>query len=40
MRPDLFKIQAMKDLSKPTDVKGVRRFCGFVNYLAKFLPKL
>ena len=27
-------------MPKPEDVEGVRRFCGFVNYLAKFLPKL
>ena len=27
-------------MPKPEDVEGVRRFCGFVNYLSKFLPKL
>ena len=25
---------------KPDNVKAVRRFCAFVNYLAKFLPHL
>lgn len=27
-------------MPKPDNVKAVRRFCGFVNYLAKFLPRL
>lgn len=34
------KIEAILQMPKPQDVEGVRRFCGFVNYLAKFLPKL
>ena len=27
-------------MTQPTDVEGVQRINGFVNYLAKFLPKL
>ena len=27
-------------MPKPKDVKAVKRFCSFVNYLAKFLPRL
>ena len=27
-------------MPKPNNVKAVRRFCGFVNYLPKFLPRL
>ena len=38
--PDPSKIEVIKNLPKPTDVAGVRRFSGFVNYLAKFLPNL
>ena len=34
------KLEAVREMPKPQDVEGVRRFCGFVNYLAKFLPKL
>ena len=34
------KLEAVKEMPKPQDVEGVRRLCGFVNYLAKFLPKL
>ena len=40
LKPDPEKIEAVQKMPKPTDVKGVRRFCGFVNYLAKFLPRL
>ncbi|KAL8597750.1 hypothetical protein ACOMHN_001709 [Nucella lapillus] len=34
------KLEAVLKMPKPQDVEGVRRFCGFVNYLSKFLPKL
>ena len=27
-------------MPRPENIEGVPRFCGFVNYLAKFLPKL
>ena len=34
------KIQVMLEMPKPTDVAGVQRLIGFVNYLSKFLPRL
>ena len=40
LKPDEEKIKAVVEMPKPTDVEGVRRLNGFVNYLAKFLPKL
>ena len=40
LKIDPEKLEAVKNMPKPEDVEGVRRFCGFVNYLAKFLPKL
>ena len=27
-------------MHRPTDIEGVQRFNGFVNYLTKFYPKL
>ena len=40
LKIDPEKLEAVKEMPKPQDVEGVRRLCGFVNYLAKFLPKL
>ena len=40
LRPDPEKIKAIKGMPSPTDVKGVQRLGGFVNYLAKFLPHI
>ena len=40
LKPDPEKVQAIDDMTRPTDVEGVQRINGFVNYLAKFLPKL
>ena len=34
------KVEAVLKMPKLENVGGVRRFCGFVNYLSKFLPKL
>ena len=34
------KVKAIDDMPRPIDIKGVQWFNGFVNYLAKFLPKL
>jgi len=34
------KVDAITKMPKPTDVKGVMRFLGMVQYLSKFLPKL
>ena len=40
LKRDPDKIEAVAKMPKPYNVKAVRRFCGFVNYLAKFLPHL
>jgi len=40
VQADPEKIRAITEMPKPTDVKGVQRFLGLVNYLSKFLPKL
>lgn len=40
IRPDPEKIRAITEMTKPTDVPGVRRFCGLVQYLSRFLPHL
>ena len=34
------KVEAILKMPKPENVESVRRICGFVNYLSKFLPKL
>ena len=38
MDPD--KLRAVRELEKPDSVESLRRFLGFVNYLARFLPRL
>lgn len=40
LKPDPQKIQAILAIEKPSDVAGVRRLLGMVNYLAKFTPRL
>ena len=40
LKPDPAKVEAITKMPKPQDVEGVQRLNGFVNYLAKFLPKL
>ena len=40
LKPDQGKNDAVRNMPKPKDVKAVRRLCGFVNYLAKFLLRL
>ena len=40
IQPDRAKIAAILDMPAPTDVSGVRRLCGMIQYLAKFLPNL
>ena len=32
------KVEAIKKMPYPSDVKGLQRFLGMVNYLAKFIP--
>ena len=40
LKPDLDKIKAVQEMLRLGNIKAVRRFCGFVNYLAKFMLKL
>ena len=40
LKPDPSKIDTIKEMSRPTDVKGVQRLVGLANYLTKFLEKL
>ena len=40
VKADPSKVEAIANLTKPTDVPGVRRILGMTNYLAKFLPNL
>jgi hypothetical protein len=40
LKPDLAKVEAILEMPSPTDVKGLKRFLGMVNCLAKFLPLL
>ena len=40
MQPDPEKVSAINLFEPPKDVKGVRRFLGMANQLAKFLPNL
>ena len=40
LRVDPQKIRAIREMPSPTDVAGVRRLLGIVNYLARFLPNL
>ena len=39
-KADPAKVEAILAMPPPTDVKGLKRFLGMVNYLAKFLPRL
>lgn len=34
------KVTAIQNMPKPTDIAGVQRLNGFVNYVARFLPRL
>lgn len=36
LKIDPEKIRAVRDMPIPTDVKGVQRLMGMVNYLSKF----
>ncbi|XP_060077956.1 uncharacterized protein LOC132557483 [Ylistrum balloti] len=40
VKPDDKKIKAIMEMPAPEDVSGVKRFCGVVQYMAKFLPDL
>ena len=34
------KVAAIREMPSPTDIHGVKRFCGMVQYLARFMPNL
>ena len=40
LKADPAKVEAILDMPPLADVKGLKRFLGMVNYLAKFLPLL
>ena len=40
LKADPEKVEAIVNMPAPDDIKAVRRLCGFVNYLARFLPHL
>lgn len=40
LKPDPEKITAVENMPKPTSKQELMSLLGFVNYLAKFLPKL
>ena len=37
---DQDKVKAISEMQRPTDIQGVQRLLGVVNYFAKFAPKL
>ena len=38
--PDSDKIEAVMQMKRPTDITEVRRFCGLVQYMSRFVPDL
>lgn len=38
--PDSDKIEAVLQMKRPTDITEVRRFCGLVQYMSRFVPNL
>ncbi|TWW58996.1 Retrovirus-related Pol polyprotein from transposon 17.6 [Takifugu flavidus] len=40
LEPDPSKIKAITDMPTPTDIAGVRRYLGMVNYVGKFSPRI
>ena len=40
LKADPDKLRAVAEMPPPTDKEGVRRFLGFIQYLAKFIPNL
>ena len=39
LRPDDAKVEAILDMPNPTDVEGVRRLIGMLNFLSLFIPE-
>ena len=40
VKPDQTKVDVIKNMSAPTSTGELRRFLGYMNYLAKFMPNL
>ena len=40
MKADESEIRAILDIPQPTDISGVKRLCGIVQYMAKFMQEL
>ena len=40
IHPDHNKVEVILRIPYPSDVKGLQRFLGMVNFLAKFIPNL
>ena len=40
VRPDPSKISAICQLDEPSDIAGLRRFLGMINYLGRYLPNI
>ena len=40
IRADSTKVTVICDMPSPTYVHGVKRFCGMIQYLARFMPNL
>ena len=40
VKPDINKIRAILDYTRPTDKQDLQRLLGMINFIAKFLPKL
>ena len=38
--PDPKKVSAIQDMPVPTDIPAVRRLCGTIQYLERFIPNL
>ncbi|XP_064622514.1 uncharacterized protein K02A2.6-like [Lineus longissimus] len=40
VKPDKQKIEAITQMPAPTDIAGVKRLCGMIQYMSRFLPNL
>ncbi|KAK3091320.1 hypothetical protein FSP39_018897 [Pinctada imbricata] len=40
IKPSTDKVKAIVNMPSPTDIAGVKRFCGMVQYMSRFLPSL